>query len=114
MSITLRIVLGLFVVLCMAMGRTLAMYSRLKNEVTDKDKQIRSLKGDLKTYESQIEAIMNVNNSIPEGCMQGPYCEACTFVKHYSVPAGHGEYIRLSLCGKGVSCDCFIEKGETK
>ena len=115
MHIAWRILIGLIPACCYIAVVSNA-HRRLKNEIEQKDREIKQLKYDLKSYECQIDTIMNVDNSIPEGCMQGPYCEACAFVKHYYVPSnqpGIGRRL-LTLCGKGMACDCFVEKGEEK
>lgn len=114
MEIALTMLASLFVAACYVVGSLLANRCKLQEEIADKDRQIGSLKRDLKMYEIQIDDIMHVDNSIPEGCIRGPYCEACAFVKRYHVPNELGKLRLVTLCGKGASCDCFIERGETK
>ena len=64
--------------------------------------------------ERKFAALGELEEAVPDGCVRGPWCKACEFVKTFR----HVEYVGLCervnvtayACGKGKSCTNFVQK----
>lgn len=66
-------------------------------------------------FETKLEALSELEETIPEGCEKGPWCKACEFVRTYHYTEYYGHYGGHSLetiytCSKGESCKNFVQK----
>lgn len=79
---------------------------------TKKDEEIAKLKRELDINNSKFDHIENLKNTIPEDCVEGPWCPGCEFVDAYHIydrlAVGHLRIIYI--CGKGTSCRNFVQK----
>jgi hypothetical protein len=63
----------------------------------------------------KLDEVSKLEESIPEGCVKGPWCKACEFSKtiHYSEHYGYNSYsslVTMYVCSKGKSCENFVQK----
>ena len=66
--------------------------------------------------ENRLDDISRLGESIPEDCKKGPWCAACEFGKvfpymaHYDFEVHSGVTKKYYGCGKGESCQHFVQK----
>ena len=81
------------------------------NTAKNKNEQLHS---ELAALRLKFEAMGELEESIPEDCVRGPWCESCDFVKtfHYIRHYGLGAHdVKTAyVCGKGKSCNNFVQK----
>lgn len=70
---------------------------------------------ELRSTERELERVVNIKDTIPDGCTPGSYCRACEFVKpyyysNYVFSAGHHTVVAGYICGKGELCKNFAQK----
>jgi hypothetical protein len=63
--------------------------------------------------ESKFEKMGELEETVPDGCVRGPWCKACEFVKtfHHVEYVGFGQHTTVTAyaCGKGKSCSNFVQ-----
>lgn len=67
---------------------------------------------------AKLEEVSKLEETVPEGCVKGPWCQACEFAKtiHFNEYYGHSSFdtlVTMYVCSKGVSCRNFVQKGAT-
>lgn len=81
-------------------------------KVRDENSELKSM---LVKAEHELKLVLTLKDAIPEGCTPGLYCEACEFAKKYyyhswGYRANRNTMITGTICGKGESCQHFIQK----
>lgn len=85
----------------------------LEEVVKNQLSKIRSLEQDIKIYQAKFEEFTELNNTMPEECKRGLYCDACMYQRtlHYYVGVWPNDECRtMYLCGKGMVCPGFAER----
>ena len=83
----------------------------LEAQIVKKDREIARLEDLLANHEIRFKKMEKTMESTPEDCKPGEYCRACHFGKAYTMYDRHFRNIRsVYLCGKGGSCDHFVQK----
>ena len=92
-----------------------------RKKVAELQKTISELRAERDRYkisteslERKFEALGELEEAVPDGCVRGPWCKACEFVKTFH----HIEYVGFCqrktvtayACGKGKSCTNFVQK----
>lgn len=81
--------------------------ARLKEENAD-------LRNCLSDTENAMKNIIAIKKTVPEDCTPGEYCRACEFGKsflhHNYIPIVRDSIIQGYYCGKGKSCQHFVQK----
>lgn len=75
--------------------------------------EINSLKCQLDVYKIKFEKFTELNNTMPEECKRGLYCDACMYQRtlHYNDGSFSASNRRtMYLCGKGMVCPGFAER----
>lgn len=81
----------------------------LEWEIRSKDREIEELKRVIDNNEVKFKEIERLTNSAPEGCVSGPWCKACQFVRVFHTKSFESLYLNsIYCCGKGESCKHFI------
>lgn len=84
---------------------------QLEAQIAMKDREIARLEDLLAGHEIRFEKMEKTMKSTPEDCKPGEYCRACHFGEAYTMYDRHFHNIRsVYLCGKGGSCDHFVQK----
>ena len=85
----------------------------LKMKLWETECERDKYRADVRILTEKLEDANKYIDSTPENCTRGPWCKACEFVKtyHYTERYGFGSYSvePIYVCGKGKSCECFVE-----
>lgn len=96
-----------------------AEYKALFDELTDTKHKLEMAEKDKHALMAKLGALDELNDSTPEDCERGSWCEVCEFNRTFVYRertigfGGMGEsYIRVrgSACGKGKSCPNFVQR----
>lgn len=93
-----------------------------KQRIAELEKKLHETERDRDGYiskaaelEAKLDEVSKLEETIPEGCVKGPWCKACEFVRtfhysgYYSPYAGHS-LDTIYVCSKGTSCKNFVQK----
>lgn len=91
-----------------------------RKKVAELQKTISELRTERDRYQSSIASLENkfeklgeLEETVPEGCVRGPWCKACEFVKtfHHVEYIGFGQHTTVTAyaCGRGKSCVNFVQ-----
>jgi hypothetical protein len=89
--------------------------AKLEEKLRDSELQNSIYSTKVAELRAALEEASELEETIPEDCVKGPWCKACEFVKtiQYSEPCSpyalevtNGVYV----CGKGASCRNFVQK----
>lgn len=85
--------------------------------VTERDKR-RDAEHERDRLREKFDTMVELEESKPEDCVRGPWCESCSFVRTFTRTEryGFGEHYHTTayVCGKGKSCGHFVQKKEEK
>lgn len=92
-----------------------------RKKMAELQKTISELRAERDRYQDsttalkhKFEALGELEEAVPEGCVRGPWCKACEFVKtfHYDEYVGFCQHktVTVYACGKGKSCSNFVQK----
>lgn len=88
--------------------------AELEKKLAASEKNRNDLLCQVASYKKRFEELGEFEESIPEDCVRGPWCEACEFVKTFHVTRyygfGHSQIETAYICGKGKSCNNFVQK----
>ena len=81
-------------------------------KVRDENSELKHI---LDEAERELKLVLSLKDAAPEDCAPGLYCEACEFAKKYYYHAwvyhtSRNTMITGITCGKGESCQHFIQK----
>lgn len=89
-----------------------------KKRVAELEKKNEQLKNDICELRSErdhlklkLSTAVTLHESTPEDCKRGKWCEACEFAKEFHYSSGWVNRTGY-FCGKGESCNNFIQKKE--
>lgn len=90
--------------------------NELRREIIDLECDKKKLKITVNDLENAIDSMTKLTDTIPEDCKQGEWCKACEFVKEYQISQFRGggvwSYVTRYMCGKGESCQHFVQRKE--
>jgi hypothetical protein len=88
----------------------------LERELTSEKRKNEELQLQLDYAESSLKNVLEIKETIPDGCFPGEYCRACEFSKDYYYDSYiylylvHNTSIRGTLCNKANVCPNFTQK----
>ena len=89
---------------------------RLKNAeslVKNQKANIEDMQHNIELLKFNLRKSTEINDSVPEDCKVGPWCEGCIFVRGYSTIV-LGNVVNKTYCGKAETCSNFIQNMEVK
>ena len=89
---------------------------RLKNAETlvkNQKANIESMQHNIDLLKLNLKRSTELNDSVPEDCKVGPWCEGWIFVRGYSTIV-LGSVVNKTYCGKAETCSNFIQNMEVK
>lgn len=90
----------------------------LEYELATERGKCSNIEDELNLLKQKFDVMSELEESKPEDCVRGPWCKLCSFVKtfyrteYYGL--GHSSTRTVYVCGKGKSCDHFVQKKEEK
>lgn len=76
----------------------------------------RDVEHELDLLKHKFDTMSELEESKPEDCVRGPWCESCSFVRtfvrtdHYGF--GSHAHTTAYVCGKSKSCKHFVQEKE--
>lgn len=88
--------------------------AKLETQLCEVEKECYEYADKLAELTVTFKELGELQGCEPEGCVRGPWCKACEFVKtfYYTEHFGFGNFSTTTayVCGKGKSCEHFIQK----
>lgn len=70
--------------------------------------------GELCDLEFKFKNMGKLQESVPEDCKKGPWCESCAFVKKFYLHRNYGYVVggveTAYICGKSDSCSNYVQR----
>ena len=89
--------------------------AELEEKLRDSERSRDRYKVKASELAAKLEVVSKLEETIPEGCVKGPWCKACEFAKtihfneHYG-PSSYNTLVTMYVCSKGESCKNFVQK----
>lgn len=85
--------------------------SDLARTISEKNKRIEELEAEVARLEDRLKSFFAAEDGTPEDCKRGRWCQSCEFNKALHIPGMYwGSYDTVYFCGKGESCQNFVQK----
>lgn len=89
--------------------------AKLEEKLRDSERLVDLYRNKVAELLAALEETSELEETIPEDCVKGPWCKACEFVKaiHCSEPHSiitFGTMKTMYVCGKGTSCKNFVQQ----
>jgi hypothetical protein len=85
-----------------------------KKRIAKLERELDDVRRACNTNAQVLEEVGKLRETEPEGCVRGPWCKACEFVKtfyyrEYFVSGCYNTQVGY-MCGKGESCKHFTQR----
>lgn len=91
--------------------------AELEKKLRDSELQNSIYSTKVAELRAALEEASELEETIPEDCVKGPWCKACEFAKVIEYDESYGTYPykfnttkTMYVCGKGASCKNFVQK----